>query len=37
MIVPKGTDARANVSLVEADTLRKAVSAGLAKADPAAA
>jgi len=37
VIVPKGTDARANVSLIEADTLRKAVSAGLAKADPAAA
>ena len=37
VIVPKGTEARANVSLVEADTLRKAVSAGLAKADPAAA
>ena len=37
VIVPKGTEARANVSLVEADTLRKAVSAGLARADPAAA
>jgi hypothetical protein len=37
VIVPKGTEARANVSLVEADTLRKAVSAGLTRADSAAA
>jgi DNA repair protein RadA/Sms len=37
VIVPKGTEARANVSLVEADTLRNALSAGLAKAEPAAA
>jgi DNA repair protein RadA/Sms len=37
VIVPKGTDARANVSLVEADTLRLAVSAALEKAEPAAA
>src|SRR4051812_42273904 len=37
VIVPKGTEARANVSLLEAETLRKAVSAGLGKADPAAA
>jgi len=37
VIVPKGTDARANVSLVEADTLRRAVSAALDKGEPAAA
>ena len=37
VIVPKGTEARANVSLVEAETLRMAVSAGLGKAEPAAA
>jgi DNA repair protein RadA/Sms len=37
VIVPKGTEARANVSLIAAETLREAVSAGLAKADPAAA
>ena len=37
VIVPKGTDARANVSLVEADTLRLAVSAALEQAEPAAA
>jgi len=37
VIVPKGTDARANVSLVEAETLRLAVSAALEKAEPAAA
>ena len=37
VIVPKGTEARANVSLVEAETLRKAVSCALAKAEPAAA
>jgi hypothetical protein len=35
VIVPKGTDARANVSLVEAETLRLAVSAALEKAEPA--
>jgi DNA repair protein RadA/Sms len=37
VIVPKGTDARANVSLVEAETVRLAVSAALAKAEPATA
>src|SRR5580765_677611 len=37
VIVPKGTDARANVSLVEAETLGQAVSAALEKAEPAAA
>src|SRR5213596_115240 len=37
VIVPKGTDARAKVSLVEAETLRRAVSAALDKAEPAAA
>jgi DNA repair protein RadA/Sms len=37
VLVPKGTDARANVSLVEAETLRQAVSAALDKAEPAAA
>jgi DNA repair protein RadA/Sms len=37
VIVPKGTEARAKVSLVEADTLRRAVSAALGKAEPVAA
>ena len=37
VIVPKGTEARANVKLVEADSLRRAVSAALEKAEPAAA
>ena len=37
VIVPKGTEARAKVSLVEADTLRQAVSAALGKVDPVAA
>jgi DNA repair protein RadA/Sms len=37
VIVPKGTEARANVSLVEADTLRRAVSAALGKVEPVAA
>jgi DNA repair protein RadA/Sms len=37
VIVPKGTEARANVALVEADTLRNALSAGLAKAQSEAA
>jgi DNA repair protein RadA/Sms len=33
VIVPTGTDARATISLLEAETLRRAVSAGLGKAD----
>ena len=37
VIVPKGTEARAKVSLVEADTLRHAVSAALGKVEPVAA
>jgi DNA repair protein RadA/Sms len=37
VIVPNGTEARAAVKLVHAETLRKAVTAGLAKAEPAAA
>ena len=37
VIVPKGTEARAKVSLVEADTLRQAVSAALGKAESVAA
>ena len=37
VIVPRGTEARAEVSLVEADTLRRAVSAALGKAESAAA
>jgi DNA repair protein RadA/Sms len=37
VIVPKGTEARAKVSLVEADTLRQAVSAALGKVEPVAA
>ena len=37
VIVPKGTEARAKVSLVEADTLRLAVSAALGKVEPVAA
>jgi DNA repair protein RadA/Sms len=37
VIVPKGTEARANVKLVEADSLRKAISAALGKTEPAAA
>ncbi|HEY7149293.1 MAG TPA: DNA repair protein RadA, partial [Gaiellaceae bacterium] len=37
VIVPKGTEARANVRLVEAESLRKAVSAALAKAESTAA
>ena len=37
VIVPKGTEARANISLVESETLRQAVSAALAQAEPAAA
>jgi DNA repair protein RadA/Sms len=37
VIVPKGTDARAKVKLVEAESLRNAVSAALSKAEPAAA
>jgi len=37
VIVPNGTEARAAVKLVQAETLRKAVTAGLAKAEPAAA
>ena len=37
VIVPKGTEARAKVSLVEADTLRRAVSAALGKVEPVAA
>jgi DNA repair protein RadA/Sms len=37
VIVPKGTEARTKVSLVEADTLRRAVSAALGKVEPVAA
>ncbi len=37
VIVPKGTEARAKISLVEAETLRQAVSAALERAEPAAA
>ena len=37
VIVPKGTEARAKVSLVEADTLRRAVSAALGEVEPVAA
>jgi DNA repair protein RadA/Sms len=37
VIVPKGTEARAKVSLVEAETLRRAVSAALGKVEPVAA
>ena len=37
VIVPDGTEARAKVSLVGADTLRRAVSAALGKAEPVAA
>ena len=37
VIVPKGTEARAKVSLVEAETLRQAVSAALGKVEPVAA
>jgi DNA repair protein RadA/Sms len=37
VIVPKGTEARANVKLVEAESLRRAVSAALERAEPAAA
>jgi predicted ATP-dependent serine protease len=37
VIVPVGTKARAKVSLVEAETLRRAVSAALEKAESAAA
>jgi DNA repair protein RadA/Sms len=37
VIVSKGTEARAKVSLVEADTLRRAVSAALGKVEPVAA
>jgi DNA repair protein RadA/Sms len=37
VIVPKGTEARAKVSLVEADTLRRAVSAALGKGESVAA
>src|SRR6266508_1416461 len=37
VIVPAGTETSANVSLVEAETLRQAVSAALEKADPKAA
>jgi DNA repair protein RadA/Sms len=37
VIVPKGTEARAKVSLVEADTLRQAVSAALGKVESVAA
>jgi DNA repair protein RadA/Sms len=37
VIVPKGTEARAKVSLVEAETLRRAVSVALGKAESAAA
>jgi DNA repair protein RadA/Sms len=37
VIVPKGTEARAKVSLVEADTLRRAVSAALGNVEPVAA
>ena len=37
VIVPKGTEARAKVSLVEAETLRQAVSAALGKVESAAA
>jgi DNA repair protein RadA/Sms len=37
VIVPKGTDARAKVRLLEAETLRKAVSSALAGAKAAAA
>jgi hypothetical protein len=37
VIVPNGTRARAKVSLAEADTLRRAVSAALGGAEPVAA
>ena len=37
VIVPKGTEARAKVALVEAETLRQAVSAALGKVEVAAA
>jgi hypothetical protein len=37
VIVPKGTEARVKVSLVEADTLRQAVSAALGKVESVAA
>jgi DNA repair protein RadA/Sms len=37
VIVPKGTEARAKVSLVEAETLRRAVAVALGKAESAAA
>jgi DNA repair protein RadA/Sms len=37
VLVPAGTEARATVLLVEADTLREAVSAGLGKAESQAA
>ena len=37
VIVPKGTEARTKVSLVEADTLRQAVSAALGKVEQVAA
>jgi DNA repair protein RadA/Sms len=37
VIVPKGTEAEAKVSLVEAETLRRAVSAALGKVEPVAA
>jgi DNA repair protein RadA/Sms len=37
VIVPKGTEARAKVSLVEADTLRRAVAAALGKVESVAA
>src|SRR3954452_10834364 len=37
VIVPKGTEARANVSLLEAETLRQAIKAGLEANQPDAA
>src|SRR6266540_2449085 len=37
VLVPAGTEARAKLTLVEAETLRQAVSAALEKADPKAA
>jgi DNA repair protein RadA/Sms len=37
VIVPKGTEARAKVSLIEAETLRRAVSAALGEAESVAA
>ena len=37
VLVPKGTDARAGISLIEAETVRQALSAGLDKAESQAA